>query len=110
VHGYQHNAPIDPSFIVANVHAAALEMKFKNAGRKQQFDHDTVLQEIKNIDPYARQSIRSLAGAIGIPRCTIGRMKQGEKMRVYSMSLKPKLNIANIVNRLYCSIFKIDKN
>ena len=110
VPGYQYNAPIDPSFVVANVPAAAFETKFKNAGRKPQFDHETVLQEIKNIDPNARRSIRSLAGAIGVSKTTIARMKQNKQLRVHTMSLKPKLNDDHLLNRLYHCISKIDKN
>jgi hypothetical protein len=76
VPGYEAKAPIDPSFVVANVPPEAFETKFKNAGQKPQFDHETVLQEIKNIDPNARRSIRFLAGAIGVSKSTVARMKQ----------------------------------
>jgi hypothetical protein len=47
VPGYQSNAPIDPKVISANVPPVAFETIFKNAGQKPQFDHETVLQEIK---------------------------------------------------------------
>jgi hypothetical protein len=89
---YQAHAPIDPAAIVANLPASVFDTKFKNAGRKPTYDAEDVIQEIKNIDPSARRSIRSLAGALGIPRSTIGKMKQEKKLLVYSMSLKPKLN------------------
>jgi hypothetical protein len=58
--GYLSNAPIDPKIIADNVPPAVFETKFVNAGQKPQFDHETVLQEIKKIDPNARRSIRSL--------------------------------------------------
>jgi hypothetical protein len=80
-------------------------MKFANAGRKPQFDHETVLQETKNIDPNARRSIRSLAGALGIPRSTIVRMKQQKKLKVHTISLKPKLYDDLLLNRLYHCIY-----
>jgi hypothetical protein len=83
--GYEAIAPIDPTFVVANVPAAAFETKFENDGRKPQFDHETVLQEIKNIDPNARRSIRSLASAIGLSKSIIARMKE-KQLRVYTMS------------------------
>ena len=47
VPGYQSNAPHDPLFVDATVPAEAFETKFQNAGRKPQFDHETVLQEIR---------------------------------------------------------------
>jgi hypothetical protein len=85
-------------------------MKFANAGRKSLFNYETVLQEIKNIDPNVRRSIRSLTGAIGIPKSTIARMKQQKQLRVHTMSLKPKLNDDHLLNRLYHCNSKIDKN
>jgi hypothetical protein len=110
VPGHEAKAPIDTKFIVDNVPPEAFEMKFQNAGRKPQFDNETVLQEIKNIDPNARRSIRSLAGAIGVSKRIIGTMKMEKKLRVHTMSLKPKLNDDHLLNRRYHSISKIDKN
>jgi hypothetical protein len=92
VPGHEAKAPINTKFVVDNVPPEAFETKFKNAGRKPQFDHETVLQEIKNIDPNVRRSIRSLAGAIGVSKTTIARMKQNKQLRVHTMSLKSKLN------------------
>ncbi|KAG7361902.1 hypothetical protein IV203_025568 [Nitzschia inconspicua] len=69
-----------------------------------------LLQEIKNIDPTARRTIRSLAGAVGIPVMTIWRMKQSKKLKVHTMALKPKLNDDHRLNRLFHCIAKNDKN
>jgi hypothetical protein len=69
-----------------------------------------VLQEIKNIDPNERRSIRSLAGAIGIPTTTLCRMKKENKWRVHTMSLKPKWNDDHLSNRLYHCFSKSGKN
>jgi hypothetical protein len=59
----------------------------------------------------SRHSVRSLAGALGISSGSIGNMKKEKKLRVYTMSLKPKLNNDHYLNRLYhhC-ISKIDRN
>jgi hypothetical protein len=58
VNGYQPNLPIDPPFIVANLPTTVFDMKFKNAGQKpqQKYNHETLLQEIKIIDPKKRRS------------------------------------------------------
>jgi hypothetical protein len=48
---------------------------------------------MKNITSNARIPVRSLAGAIGIPKTTIFRMKQAKKLKVYAMPLKPKLTM-----------------
>jgi hypothetical protein len=69
-----------------------------------------VLQQISNIYPNARRAIRSLASAIGIPSSTLCRMKKEQKLRVCSMSLKPKLNDDHFFNTLYHCISKIGKN
>jgi hypothetical protein len=66
VNGYQANLPIDPPFIVANLPTTAFDTKFKNAGQKQHYEPEQVLQEIEIIDPNKRRSVRSLAGALGI--------------------------------------------
>jgi hypothetical protein len=66
VNEYQPNLPIDPPFIVANLPTKVFDTKFKNAGEKPQYDHETVLQEIEIIDPNSRHSVRSLAGTLGI--------------------------------------------
>jgi hypothetical protein len=50
---YEAKAPIDPSFVVANVPPEVFEMKFANTSQKPQFDHETTLQEINNINPNA---------------------------------------------------------
>jgi hypothetical protein len=63
----------------------AFENIFTNAGRKPQFDHETLFQEIKKIHHNARRSVRSLACAIGIPRRIIQRMKEDNKLRVYTI-------------------------
>jgi hypothetical protein len=92
VNGYQPNLPMDPPFIVSNLPTTVFDTKFKNAGQKQ-YDHETVLQEIKIIDPNIRRSVRSLADALGISSSSVGSMKKEKKLRVYyTMSLKPKLN------------------
>jgi hypothetical protein len=63
------------------------------------------------IDPNKRRSVRSLAGALGISKSSIGSMKKEKKLRVYTMSLKPKLNDDHYLNRcLYHCISKIDRN
>jgi hypothetical protein len=49
VPGYQPNPLVDFCFIVANGPDYAFETKFKNTGRKSQFDNDIVLQEIKTL-------------------------------------------------------------
>jgi len=108
--GYQPNTPIDPPFIVANLPSNVFDTNFHNAGRTPLFDHDDVMQEIKNIDPSARRSIRSLAGALGIPRATVGKMKKDNKLKVHTMALKPKLNDDHFLNRLHHCIAKIDRN
>jgi hypothetical protein len=110
VNGYQPNLPLDPPFIVSNLPTTVFDTKFKNAGQKPQYDHETVLQEIKIIDPNKRHSVRSLAGALGISSSSIGSMKKEKKLRVYTMSLKPKLNNDHYLNRLYHCISKIDQN
>jgi hypothetical protein len=110
VPGHESKAHINTKFIFDNVPPEAFETNFNNAGRKPQFDHDTVLQEIKNIDPNARRFIRSLAGAIGVSKTTIARMKDKKQLRVHTMSLKPKLNDDHLLNRLYHCMSKIDKN
>jgi hypothetical protein len=84
VNGYQPNLPIDPPFIVANIPTTVFNTKFTNAGQKQQYDHETVLQEIKIIDPNKRRSVRSLAGALGISCSSVGCMKKKKKLRVYT--------------------------
>jgi hypothetical protein len=66
VHGYLSNSPMNTEYIIDNVPPQAFETKFANAGQKPVFEHETVLQEIKNIDPNARRSMRYLAHAIGI--------------------------------------------
>jgi hypothetical protein len=68
------------------------------------------LQEIKNIDPNARRSIRSLAGAIGISKSAVSRTKKQNKLRVPPMSLKAKLNDNHLLNRLCHCVSKIDEN
>jgi hypothetical protein len=114
VNGYQPNLPtIDPPFIVANLPTTVLDTKFKNAGQKPQYDHETVLQEIKIIDPNKRHSVRSLAGALGISSSSVGTSmkKETKKWRVYTMSsLKPKLNDDHYLNHLYHCILKINQN
>jgi hypothetical protein len=110
VNGYQPNLPIDPPFIAANLPTTVFDTKFKNAGRKPQYEPETVLQEIEIIDPNKRRSIRSLAGALGISKSSIGSMKKEKKLRVYTMSLKPKLNDEHYLNRLYHCISKINRN
>jgi hypothetical protein len=85
-------------------------MKFKNAGRKPQYEPETVLQEIKIIDPNKRRSVRSLAGALGISKSSFGSVKKEKKLRVYTMSLKPKLKDDHYLNCLYHCISKIDRN
>jgi hypothetical protein len=115
VNGYQRNLPIDPPFIVANLPSTTVfDMKFKNAGQKPQYkNHETVLQEIKIIDPNKRRSVRSLAaGALGISSSSVGTsMKKEKKLRVYTMSLKPaKLNDDHYLNPLYHCISKINRN
>jgi hypothetical protein len=111
VNGYQPNLPIDPPFIAANLPNTAFDTKFKNEGRKPQYEPETVLQEIKIIDPNKRRSVRSLAGAlVGISKSSIGSMKKEKKLRVYTMSLKPKLNDDHYLNCLYHCISKIDRN
>jgi hypothetical protein len=111
VNGYQANLPIDPPFIVANLPTTVFDTKFKNAGQKPQYEPEQVLQEIKIIDPNKRRSVRSLAGALGISKSSIGSMKKEKKLRVYTMSLKPKLNDDHYLNHLYhCISNKIDRN
>jgi hypothetical protein len=68
VNGYQANLPIDPPFIVANRPTTAFDTKFKNAGRKPQYEPEQVLQEIEIIDPNIRRSVRYLAGTLGISK------------------------------------------
>ena len=46
VPGYKAEEPINTEYISDNVPSQAFETKFKNAGRKPQFDYETVLQEI----------------------------------------------------------------
>jgi hypothetical protein len=104
------NLPIDPPFILANLPATVFDTKFKNAGQKPQYEPETVLQEIKIIDPNKRCSVRSLAGALGISKSSIGSMKKEKKLRVYTMSLKPKLNDDHYLNCLYHCISKINRN
>lgn len=108
--GYQPNTPLDPVSLLANVPETAFTTKFENSGRNPKHDRDMLLQEIKNIDPTARRTIRSLAGAVGIPVMTIWRMKQSKKLKVHTMALKPKLNDDHRLNRLFHCIAKIDKN
>jgi hypothetical protein len=48
VTGYQVNAPIYPPSIVSNLPSTAFNTKFENAGRKPQFDHETVARDQKN--------------------------------------------------------------
>lgn len=110
VPGYQTNQPIDPSFVLANLPTTVFDTKFRLTGRKPQFDNETVMQEIKNIDPSARRSIRSLAGALGVHRSTIERLKREDKLKVHTMALKPKLNDDHYLNRLHHCIAKIDRN
>ncbi|KAG7344232.1 hypothetical protein IV203_022240 [Nitzschia inconspicua] len=108
--GYQPNTPLDPVSLLANVPETAFTTKFENSGRNPKHDRDMLLQEIKNIDPTARRTIRSLAGAVGIPVMTIWRMKQSKKLKVHTMALKPKLNDDHRLNRLFHCIAKNDKN
>jgi hypothetical protein len=72
VNGYQPNLPIDPPFILANLPATVFDTKFKNAGQKPQYEPEQVLREIEIIDPNKRRSVRSLAGALGISKSSIG--------------------------------------
>jgi hypothetical protein len=104
------NLPIDPPFIASNFPTTVFDTKFKNAGQKPQYNHETVLQEIKIIDPNSRRSVRSLVGALGISSGSIGNMKKEKKLRVYTISLKPKLNDDHYLNRLYHCISKVDRN
>jgi hypothetical protein len=75
VNGYQPNLPIDPPLIVANLPTTVFDTKFKNAGRKPQYEPETVLQEIEITDPNKRRSVGSLAGALGS-------MKKEKQLRV----------------------------
>jgi hypothetical protein len=52
----------------------------------------------------------SLAGSIGIPSSTPCRMEQQKKLRVHTMSLKPKLNDDYLLYQLHQCLSKIDKN
>ena len=110
VNGYQANLPIDPPFIVANLPTTAFDTKFDNAGRKPKFDIDTVFQQIENVDKESRKSLNFVAGAIGVSKTTIIRMKQAKQIKAFTMSLKPKLNDEHRSKRLYHCLSKIDRN
>jgi hypothetical protein len=45
--GFQPSAPIDPTSLLDHAPPASSETKFENTGRISLFDHETVLQEIK---------------------------------------------------------------
>jgi hypothetical protein len=92
VNAYQPNLPIDPPFIVSNLPATGFDMKFDNAGQKLKLDIDTVFQQIENVDKESRKSLNFVAGAIGVSKTTIIRMKQAKQIKAFTMSLKPKLN------------------
>jgi hypothetical protein len=102
VDGYKPNAPSDPTLL--------LTMYLLQLWRPNLKMLETVLQEMKNIDPKTRSYIRSLAGSFGIPSSTLCRMKKKKKLRVHTMSLKPKLTDDHRLNRLYHCISNIDKN
>ena len=110
VNGYQPNVPIDPSFIVSNLSTTAFDTKFGNAGRKPKVPIDTIHQQMENIDLQARGSIRFVAGQVGLSKTTIIRMKKEKQIKMFTMSLKPKLNDGHRSKRLYHCLSKIDRN
>jgi hypothetical protein len=110
VNGYQPNTPIDPPFIISNLPTTAFDTKFENAGRKPKLDMDTVFQQIENVDKESRKSLNFFAGAIGVSKTSIIRMKKAKQIKAYTMSLKPKWNDDHRSKRFYHCLSKIDRN
>jgi len=104
----QMNAPLDPCAIVRTLKDEYFATKFQNAGRKRLYDPELVMKEIQKIPIHKRRSIRSVAGTMGIPRATIGRLIQEKKIRAHTLSLKPKLTDDHLCARLYHCLWKID--
>jgi hypothetical protein len=110
VNGYQPNVPIDPPFIVSNLSTTAFDAKFGNAGQKPKVPIDTIHQQMENIDLQTRGSIRFVAGQVGFSKTTIITMKKEKQIKMFTMSLKPKLNDGHPSKCLYHCLSKIDRN
>jgi hypothetical protein len=60
--------------------------------------------------PTTAFEMKFVAGAIGVSKTTIIRMKQAKQIKAFTMSLKPKLNDDHRSKRLYHCLSKIDRN
>jgi hypothetical protein len=65
---------------------------------------------MENINLQARGSIRFVAGQVGLSKTTILRMKKEKQIKIFTMSLKPKLNNEHCSKHLYHCLSKNDRN
>jgi hypothetical protein len=85
--------------------------KIGNCGRKQKWNRDEVRAAVKEIPLTQKQSIRSLALALGMPKSTLFRMKQDKLESVImpvSIAIKPLLTDQHKLQRVFFATDKVD--
>jgi hypothetical protein len=88
----------------------SLPRKIGNCGRKQKWNRDEVQAAVKEIPLTQKQSIRSLALALGMPKSTLFRMKQDKLESVImpvSIAIKPLLNDQHKLQRVFLQPTKL---
>jgi hypothetical protein len=103
---------------LANLQNPAIQLfissprKIGNCGRKQKWNRDDVQAAVKEIPLTQKQSIRSLAFALGMPKSTLFRMKQDKLESLImpvSIAIKPLLTDQHKLQRVFFATDKLTR-